>query len=178
MEIASLSKKNKVLRFVWNITYVFLFRYTPSSLFFWRSFILRLFGAQIGRGVHVYPKVKIWAPWNLKMEDGTCLANYVDCYSVGKITIRLRSTVSQYSYLCTASHDYTSMDMPLLVAPIVIEQDVWITSDVFIGPGVTIKKGAVILARSSVFSDMPAWYVAKGNPAKPFKRRKLGGVNE
>lgn len=105
------------------------------------------------------------------MGDHACLSEVVDCYCVDKIRIGAHSTVSQYSYLCSASRDYTRADMPLVAAPIVIGEQVWITADVFIAPGVTIGDGAVVTARSSVFSDVPPWTVASGNPAVPVKAR-------
>ena len=108
------------------------------------------------------------------MGDHSCLASGVDCYCVNKITIGAHSTVSQYSYLCSASHDYTDANMPLVSAPIVIGERAWITADVFVGPGVTIGEGAVIAARSSVFTDIAPWVVAKGNPAVAVKPRVIG----
>ncbi|HEY8355829.1 MAG TPA: putative colanic acid biosynthesis acetyltransferase, partial [Ramlibacter sp.] len=135
--------------------------------------LLIAFGAKLGRGVHPYPSARIWAPWNLEMGEHACLSDYVDCYSVAKITIGAYSTVSQYSFLCSASHDYTSTAMPLVCAPIAIGERVWITADVFVGPGVTIGDGAVVTARSSVFSDVPSWTVAGGNPARPVRPRTL-----
>lgn len=105
------------------------------------------------------------------MAEHSCLGEQVDCYCVEKIRIGAYATVSQYSYLCTASHDYTDPAMPLVTAPISIGERVWITADVFVGPGVTIGDGAVVTARSSVFSDIPPWMVARGNPAVPVKRR-------
>ena len=63
--------------------------------------------------------------------------------------------------------------MPLVAAPITIGDRVWITADVFVGPGVTIGDGAVVTARSSVFSDLPPWMVARGNPAVAIKPRKF-----
>jgi len=107
------------------------------------------------------------------MGDHACLSEGVDCYSVEKIRIGAHSTVSQYSFLCTASHDYERADMPLVAAPITIGERVWITADVFVGPGATIGDGAVVTARSSVFGDIPPWTVARGNPAVPVKVRKL-----
>jgi putative colanic acid biosynthesis acetyltransferase WcaF len=139
----------------------------------WRCLLLKLFGAKLGLQVHPYPSVKIWAPWNLEMGDHSCLANGVDCYCVDKITIGAHSTVSQYSYLCSASHDYTDASMPLVSAPIEIGERAWITTDVFVGPGVNIGDGAVIAARSSVFSDIAPWVVAKGNPAVAVKPRVM-----
>lgn len=133
--------------------------------------LLRLFGARISSEAHPYPSAKIWAPWNLTMDEGSCLGENVDCYCVAHIHIGKNSTVSQYSYLCTASHDYTRSNMPLIISPISIGDNVWITADVFIGPGVHIGDGSIITARSSVFRDIPSWVVATGNPALPIKQR-------
>lgn len=105
------------------------------------------------------------------MGDDSCLSHHVDCYNVAKITLGKKATVSQYSFLCTATHDYTTKNFPLLVAPISIGANTWVTADVFIGPGVNIGEGAVINARSSVFSNIEPWVVAKGNPAEAYKAR-------
>lgn len=107
------------------------------------------------------------------MGDYACLSEGVDCYCVAKVYIGANSTISQYSFLCTASHDHSIASMPLISAPITIGERVWITADVYIGPGVSIGDGTVIAARSSVFSDMPPWIVARGNPAVPVKSRKF-----
>jgi putative colanic acid biosynthesis acetyltransferase WcaF len=63
--------------------------------------------------------------------------------------------------------------MPLVTAPITLGERVWIAADVFVAPGVTIVDGAVVTARSSVFSDIASWTIAAGNPAKSVKRREL-----
>ncbi len=113
------------------------------------------------------------------MGDHSTLADGVDCYNVAKIRIGAFSTVSQYSYLCTGSHDFTDPNimvtsrMPLISLPIAIGERVWITADVFVGPGVSIGDGTVVLARSSVVSDLPSWVVAAGTPAIVVKPRVL-----
>ena len=166
-----LSTQNKIARAIWQVVWLLLFRPTPRPLHAWRCWLLRLFGAKVGRGAHPYPSARIWAPWNLEMGEYACLSEGVDCYCVDKITLGAHATVSQYSYLCTASHDYTKASMPLVTAPITIGERAWITADVFVGPGVVIGDGAVVTARSSVFTDIPPWVVARGNPASPFKAR-------
>ncbi len=171
----SLYPRNKLARILWQIVWRFFYRPTPRLFHPWRSFLLRIFGAKIGKSVHPYPSARIWAPWNLEMGDHSCLSENVDCYCVDKIRIGAYSTVSQYSFLCSASHDYTQEAMPLVTAPITIGERVWITADVFVGPGVTIGDGVVVTARSSVFSDIPSWMVAKGNPAVPVNKRKYKG---
>ena len=175
LQIHQLDIRNKVYRAIWKFCWILFFRFTPRPFHPWRCFLLRLFGARLGMGVHVYPSARIWAPWNLEMGNHACLSEFVDCYSVEKIRIGHYSTVSQYSFLCTASHDYTKLSMPLIVAPILIGDYVWIAADVFVGPSITIGDGTVINARSTVLDNMSSWIVAKGNPATQFKKRILEG---
>ncbi|MBR0457730.1 MAG: sugar O-acetyltransferase, partial [Victivallales bacterium] len=73
----------------------------------------------------------------------------------------------------TASHDITKGNLPLVFAPIVMEDQVWIAADAFIGMGVTVHQGAVVGARASVFKDVDAWTVVGGNPAHFLKKREL-----
>jgi putative colanic acid biosynthesis acetyltransferase WcaF len=173
LRIRQLSLSNKLARAVWNGVWLLLYRPSPVPLHGWRRWLLRLFGARIGQGAHPYPSAKVWAPWNLIMGDHSCLSHHVDCYCVDRITLGAHSTVSQYSFLCTASHDYTDPAMPLTTAPITLGERVWVTADVFIAPGVTIGDGVVITARSSVFHDIEPWMVAGGNPAQAIKPRPL-----
>lgn len=164
---------NKLCRVLWRAVWLLLYRPSPKPLHAWRRFLLRLFGAKVGRGAHPHASVRIWGPWNLTMGDHSCLSHYVDCYCVAPITIGAHATVSQYSYLCTASHDYEKSDMPLTTAPIAVGEGAWITADVFVGPGVNIGEGAVVGVRSTVLHDVEPWTVVAGNPARFIKRREL-----
>ena len=172
-QIAPLSLRSKLGRTLWHVVWLLLYRPTPRVCHAWRCLLLRAFGAKVGNAVHPYPSARVWAPWNLEMGAHSCLSEYVDCYCVAKIVIGAHAIVSQYSFLCTASHDYRDPAMPLVTAPITIGEHAWITADVFVAPGVSIGDGAVISARSSVFSDVDSWTVAAGNPAKPVKKREL-----
>ncbi len=169
----SFSLGNRIKRLIWGFAYFFLFRYSPKPIHAWRSLILRLFGAKIGKGVHVYPKVTIWAPWNLEVADETGIANGVNLYSQGKIIIGKRVVISQGSHICTGSHDYTQRGFPLFTKDISIGDNVWIAAESFIHPGVVIGEGCVIGARSVVLKDMPEWMICSGHPCKPLKKRTL-----
>jgi putative colanic acid biosynthesis acetyltransferase WcaF len=173
----SFSLKNRLARLLWNFVYVIFFRLSPNPFYSWRNGILRLFGAQIGKGVHVYPGVKIWAPWNLVLDDECGIANGVTLYSQGKITIGKRTVISQGSHLVSGTHDYTKLGFPLFTKPITIGDHVWIAAETFIHPGVTIGNGAVIGARSVVTKNQPEWMVCTGHPCIPIKPRVLEGFN-
>lgn len=168
---ASFSLRNRLGRVLWGIVSAIFFRLSPRPLHRWRSFLLRLFGAKVGKGVHVYPGVKIWAPWNLQLDDECGIASGAILYSQGKICIGKRAVISQGAHLVAGTHDYTKPGFPLVVYPIVIEAQVWVAADAFIHPGITIHEGCVIGARSVVTKDMPAWMVCAGHPCKPLKER-------
>ncbi len=112
------------------------------------------------------------------MGEHSCLSHQVDCYCVDKIELSAHATVSQYSFLCTATHDYTQRDMPLVTAPIYIGAQAWVTADVFIGPGVTIGEGAVVGARSTVLGDIEPWTVVAGNPPRVMGQRDKNAINQ
>jgi putative colanic acid biosynthesis acetyltransferase WcaF len=105
--------------------------------------------------------------------DVVALADQVDCYCVDKVRIGSHATVSQYTHLCTASHDITCPHMRLVTAPIYIEPGAWICAGAFVGPGVTVAEGAVVAARAVVVKDVEPWAVVGGNPARFIKRRQL-----
>lgn len=166
--------KQKVRRFLWNIVWILFFRTTPKwCLKEWRVFLLKLFGASIGKGCAIHPTVRVWAPWNLRLQDYVCLAPNVDCYSVACVTIGSRVTVSQRAFLCCASHDITSPMMELTSQPITISSQAWIAAQAFIGPGVTVGEGAVVGACAVVTKDVEPWTVVAGNPARVIKKRVL-----
>jgi putative colanic acid biosynthesis acetyltransferase WcaF len=162
---------NRVARAAWGVVWAVLFRPTPKVCHGWRRLLLRAFGAKLGRGAVVHPTVRVWAPWNLEMGEYACLAPRVDCYSVARVRVGAHATVSQYSYLCTATHDIEDPGMRLVTAPIEIGDGAWVCADVFVGPGVTIGEGTVVGARSSVFEDLPSWTVCVGTPARAVRER-------
>jgi putative colanic acid biosynthesis acetyltransferase WcaF len=165
------SRANQLMRILWRTVWVLAYRPSPKVFHGWRRFLLRMFGAKIAKDAYPHPSVKIWAPWNLEMGSLSCLGPDVDCYCIDRVVIRSRATVSQYSFLCTATHDYHDPLMPLVTAPIVIGERAWVAADVFIGPGVTIGEGAVVGARSSVYRNVDSWTVVAGNPARILKKR-------
>lgn len=160
-------------RAVWDTVWAVMFRPSPRVVHCWRRFLLRLFGARIGKGARIDPSCRVWAPWNLEMGDDAALGPHVDCYCVAKITLGERAIVSQYSYLCSASHDYRYWPMPTVAAPITIQPQAWVCADVYVAPGVTVGEGAVVGARSSVFKDVEPWTIVAGSPAKFIKKRQM-----
>lgn len=150
-----------------------LFRFSPRPFFGWRRFVLRCFGASVGRDVNIYPSARVVMPWNVAIGDWSAIGEDALIYNLGKVSIGARVTISQRVHLCGGTHDYTKADMPLIKSPIVIADNAWICADAFVGPGVTVGEGAVVGARGVVVRDVPPWAVVGGNPARVVKQRVL-----
>jgi len=159
------SRREQFARFLWGIASLF-FRFSPRPVWGWRRLLLRLFGAQVGKQVHVYPTVRITIPWNLILEDNCAVGDWAILYALGPIRIGARATVSQGAHLCAGSHDIRDPSRPLLKPPITIGSDAWICADAFIGPGVVVGEGAIVGARAVAMKEVPANAIVAGNPAR------------
>lgn len=132
--------------------------------------ILRLFGARIGKHVHIHPTVKIWAPWNLYIGDYVGIGDGVNLYCMDKISVDDYAVISQGAHLCAGSHDFNRRNFQLITAPISIGSRAWICADAFVGIGVSIAEGVVVGARAVVSKSIDeGWTVWGGIPS-----RKIG----
>jgi putative colanic acid biosynthesis acetyltransferase WcaF len=164
-------------RVLWGAVKPF-FRFSPRPCFGWRRFLLRCFGARIGREVHIYNSTVIYYPWNLDAGDYCAIGEQVFLYNLGPVTIGPRATISHRAHLCAGTHDHTKADFPLMRLPIVIGAQAWICADAFVGPGVTIGEGAILGARAVAMKDVEPWMIAIGNPARVIKRREPVAIAE
>jgi putative colanic acid biosynthesis acetyltransferase WcaF len=157
---------------LWWIIQKLFFNSSPQFMYAWRRFLLRAFGAKIGKSVIIRPSVHIQFPWKVSIGDFSWIGDDVVLYSLGEIEIGKNVVVSQKSYLCTGSHDYQEEAFPIYTQKIILEDECWLATDVFVAPGVTIGRGCLVAARSSVYKDMPEGMLCIGNPAKVIKSRK------
>lgn len=170
---ANFRGKNAFVVQLWWIVQSILFRTSPQLLYGYRRFLLRAFGAKIGKKVIIRPSVKITYPWKVSIGDYSWIGDDVTLYSLGEITIGKNVVISQKSYICTGSHNYLQSDFPIFAKKITIEDECWLATDVFVAPGITINKGTVVGSRSSVYNNLPSNKVCVGNPAKIIKNRKV-----
>lgn len=124
------------------------------------------------------------------------IRNYQNQPYNGTISIGKNTIINPYSHIAAAAplhigewvlmgsrvsiidhdHGFSRLDepitcQPLSVAPIKIENHVWIGENVVVLKGVTIGAYAVIGANSIVITDIPAGGIAVGNPARVIRKR-------
>ncbi len=164
---------------LWWLIEATLFRPSPQIAYGWRRFLLRLFGARVGRSARIRPSAHVTYPWKVTIGDHVWIGDGTTLYSLGEIRIGANSVISQNCYLCAASHDFTKPEFPIFARTVTVEPEAWLAADVFVAPGITIGRGAVVGSRSSVFSDLPALMLCYGSPARPVRSRlegTIGGV--
>ena len=158
---------------LWWFVQAIAFPLSLHNLNGFRCWLLRLFGAKIGKKVVIRPTARFIYPWKVTIGDHSWIGDDVVFYSVDSIYIGSHAVVSQKSYLCTGSHDIQQPTFPLVTAPIQIGNGAWVATDCFVAPGVTIGANSVVGARSSVFRDVPPQQVAWGSPCKARYERTL-----
>ncbi len=163
---------------LWWLVQAIAFPLTPQPLFGVRRFILRLFGAKIGRGVLIRPTARFTYPWKVEIGNYSWIGDDVVFYSLDRISIGNHCVISQKTYLCTGSHDALDSTFNLITNPIHIGNGAWVAADCFIGPGVNIGANTVVGARSSVFHHLPDGYFCWGSPAKPRHIRQMKSDNQ
>lgn len=165
------STANKIKRLLWKVVWLLFCSWTPAPFHGWRVFVLRSFGAKIGKSNFIYPSCKIWAPWLLETEAVATIGSGVEIYNPGGVYLGHHSILSQDAFLCGATHDYNSLDFTYLSKKITIAPYAWICAKSIVLPGVYCAEGSVLGAGSVTFKDLEPWTVYSGNPAKFIKKR-------
>ena len=170
--------RHRLFRLAWSVVWYGFGVWTPPPLHGWRNFLVRCFGGSIAQSAKIYPRVRIWYPPNLTMEQYSCIGAGSNCYCMAPITLKSYALVSQGAHLCAGTHDIDDPHFQLRTRPITISSNAWVAADAFVGPGVTIGEGAVLGARAVAYRDLDAWTVYVGNPAKPIRaRRRIDAVS-
>jgi putative colanic acid biosynthesis acetyltransferase WcaF len=164
---------DRLRRAVWAVVYSLLFRFSPRPLHGWRSFLLRCFGARLGPNCHIYPKARIWAPWNLVCGDVVAIADEVIVYNPRLITLGSHAIISQQAYLCGATHNYDLPEFPMVSSPISVGSYAWVCARAAVQPGVSVGEGAVLGFGSIATRDLEPWSVYAGIPARRIKNRVI-----
>ena len=142
----------------------------PSAL---KRTLLRLFGAKVGRGVVLKPRVTIKYPWKLTVGDHCWIGEHVWIDNLGQVSIGNHCCLSQGALLLCGNHNYKKPTFDLMVGDIIIEDGVWIGAHASVGPGVICHSDSVLAMGSVATQDLDAWTVYQGQPARVKAKREL-----
>ena len=163
--------KEKAGRILWAVVQGIFFRFSFHSWYGWRRRLLAAFGAQLDPIVRIRRTVRVECPWNLSIGHDSAIGDRATLYCLGRVTIGARVTISQGAHICAGTHDFTRRAMPLIRPSIDIGDDVWICTDAFVGPGVSVGAGAILGARGVAMRELESWTIYTGNPATPVRPR-------
>ena len=158
---------------LWILASQFLFRLCPLKWSGLKCAVLRAFGAKVGRGVVIKPRVTITFPWKLTVGDHVWLGEECWLLNLAPIVIESYVCISQRSFLCTGNHNYKSPAFDLIVKPIHVEAGAWIGAGAFVSPGVTVGNHAVLAAGSIATKNLEPFGIYQGNPAILVKQREI-----
>lgn len=152
---------------------------TLSSLLFstwlpgssWRVALLRLFGARIGQGVVIKPRVRIKFPWRLAIGDHCWIGEEAWIDNLAIVTLGSSVCISQGVYICTGSHDWSRTTFDLITRPVQIGNKAWLGAFSRIAPGTIVDEGAVLAFGGVATQTLSAWAIHAGNPAVRVKPR-------
>ncbi len=153
-----------------------------SSVFFLNSlsvfgslkkFLLRAFGAKIGKGVVIKQSVRIKYPWLLEIGDHAWIGECCWIENHARVQIGNNVCLSQGAMLLCGNHDFKKTSFDLLVGEIILEDGVWIGARSLVCPGVTCKSHAVLSVESVASKDLDAYTIYRGNPAQKVRDRVI-----
>ena len=138
-----------------------------------KIFLLRAFGAKIGKGLVIKNEVRVKSPWYLTIGDYCWLGERCWIDNLERVTIGSNVCLSQGAMILTGNHDYTIATMPYRNAPVVIEDGAWVGANSMVCPGVVMHENAVLTVGSVATKDLEANGVYQGNPSSLVRKREI-----
>ena len=159
---------------LWLIINAIFFNNSLAVFNGFKCFLLKLFGAKIGKGVLIKPSVNIKYPWFLSIGDYCWIGEKVWIDNLTHVSIGNNVCISQGAMLLTGNHDFKAIAFNLIVKPIVLEDGVWIGAKSVVCPGVYCETHSVLTVQSTITKRMKAYHIYQGNPAQAIKLREIG----
>ncbi len=150
----------------------------PLSFGVWlRGRLLRRFLAHMGRNTIVQHGMRLTNPEKISMGSNCNFGQGVFLTGGGGIRIGDWVGLGPDAKVWSVNHRFDNPDVPWLSQgwehkEVVLEDDVWLGANVFVMPGVTIGKGAIVSAGSVVNKSVPPFAIVVGNPGRVVGWRK------
>ena len=163
--------KNIIVRTFWYFTNIIFFQNPFNTLNFTKTFLLRLFGAKIGKGVIIKPSVNIKYPWRLKIGNYVWVGEKAWIDNLAEVEIGDNCCISQGAMLLTGSHDYSKTTFKVITGKIILEEGVWIGAKSVVYPDITCKSHSMLGTNSVANKNLEPYFIYHGNPAVKISKR-------
>lgn len=138
-----------------------------------KVFLLRLFGAKVGKGVFIKPYVSVKYPWFLEIGNHVWIGEEVWIDNLAQVKIGDNVCLSQGAMLLTGNHDYRKETFDLIVMGIVLEEGAWIGAKAVVCPGVVCHSHSLLAVGSVATKNLEGYTIYQGNPAVKVREREL-----
>ena len=161
----------RIKQFMWYVVNLLMFNsyWLPFSRV--KVLCLRLFGAKVGKGCVIKPKVNIKYPWKLTLGDYVWIGEGVWIDNLALVSVGNHVCLSQGSMLLCGNHNYQKSSFDLMVGEIHLEDGAWVGAKTIVCPGVKVATHAVLSVGSVLTQNTKAYTIYQGNPAKAIKER-------
>lgn len=159
--------------FAWYVVNSLVFKSSIFPFYSIKVLMLRLFGAEVGSGVKIKPCVNIKYPWKLSLGNHIWIGENVWIDNLDNITVEDHCCISQGTLLLCGNHNYKKSSFDLITGPIYLEAGAWLGAKTIVCPNVRVKEHAVLTVGSIANSDLDAFSIYQGNPAKFVKTRTM-----
>jgi putative colanic acid biosynthesis acetyltransferase WcaF len=164
---------NLILRILWYLFSQFFFKSSWLPFTFIKVFILRIFGAKIGKSVVIKPSVNIKYPWKLSLGNHVWIGENVWIDNLDNVVIGNNVCISQGAFLLCGNHNYKKDSFDLITKPIIVQDGVWIGAKSTVLPGVTAKSHSILSAGSVTSKNLEPYSIYRGNPAEKVSIRTI-----
>lgn len=163
---------NQLKRALWYFVSAYFFK-SSFPFYGFKRFLLRAFGAKIGKDVTIKPHVTIKYPWKLVVGDHVWIGEQVWIDNLAKVTLKSNSCVSQGALLLCGNHNYKRSTFDLLVGEITLEEGAWAGAKTVVCPGVRLGSHSLLTVGSVATKSLEPYWIYQGNPATKLKVREM-----
>src|SRR3712207_5032791 len=128
------------------------------------------FGARIGEGILLRPRLRVRFPWKLAIGDRSWIGEDVWLHNQDSLTIGSDAVVSQGTFVTTGSHAHRR-DMALITKPVEIGDGAWITARCVVLGGSRVGVSAMVTPGAVVQGDVPDGMIFGQSPGGVLRPR-------
>tara|TARA_B110000091_G_C13456851_1_gene326434 strand:+ start:25 stop:579 length:555 start_codon:yes stop_codon:yes gene_type:complete len=163
----------RVKSFLWYFVNILFFINPLNPISSLKIWLLRLFGAKIGKGLIIKPGVNIKYPWLLEIGNNVWIGENVWIDNLAKVTIENNVCISQGAMLLCGNHNYKKSTFDLIVGEINLKEGSWVGAKAIVCPGVTLNSHVILAVGSVATKTLEAYAIYQGNPAIKIRERKF-----